>query len=141
MIVLSLSGCGVTDAVHEKTGHDTGAFGKILEQVSNGQSPTYSDDNDYLKDSGVEAEAEELIYDARTGLYLTKAEIRMDNIVYNIKLYGFYIMVFCVLIGFFIRRVQKESVTFQRLGLVLEVAVPIAYLFLSYGMSYIADRI
>ena len=80
-------------------------------------------------------------YDKRTGQAITQAQYYANNITDAVKFYGIYITVVCAVIGFLIRRLVLNSASLRRMGLVLEVFIPIAYIILTYGLAFLADQV
>lgn len=127
------AGCSFTDIannelVQSKTDKDV----QQINQLANNPAP----DDPVSSTAG----PEQGYYDKKSGKMVSKTAYYTNNVTDAIKLYGGYFTLFSAVIGFLIRRLVKNSVAVRRLGLALEVGVPIAYFVIIYGMSYIADR-
>ena len=88
-----------------------------------------------------EADAAKTYYDEKTGLAVTKVQYYAYNITDAFKYYGLYIAIPCAVIGFLMRRLIRNSASLRKLGLVLELGIPIAYVVIAYILSALADSV
>ena len=80
-------------------------------------------------------------YDEVSGTYVTRSQYYAYNVTDAVKHYGWYVALPCFLLGFTVRRLVHSSASVRKLGLFLELWVPLIYVFLAYVLSAVADRI
>ena len=80
-------------------------------------------------------------YDEKSGETISEVQYKAYTFTDAFKKYGLYVAIPCACIGFLIRRLVKSSASLRKLGLVLEVAIPLVYIVLAYVISAIADAV
>ena len=134
---LFLQGCSIQRFVNNMMAGD-----ELLDDVSDPQSELSYED-EMARQAGAytgEAQAAKTYYDEKTGMAVSKVQFYAYNITDAVKYYGIYIAIPCAIVGFLMRRLIKNSASLRKLGLVLELGIPIAYVILAYVLSAVADR-
>ena len=80
-------------------------------------------------------------YDEVTGLQVSRAQYYAYHITDAVKYYGWYIALPCFCVGFLVRRLVKGSASLRKLGLFLELWVPLIYILIAFVLSAVAGRI
>lgn len=84
----------------------------------------------------------DMVYDEKSGTYVSKTQNAANTFVDNFKLYGLYIAAVSLALGLFLRAVVKNSAAVRKFALmVLIILIPVLYIFFAYVLSYWADRI
>ena len=131
-----LQGCSLQRFVNNRMAGDD-----ILGDVTDPNSD-YSYEDEIAREVGAyeaEGQAARTYYDEKTGLAVSKVQYYAYNITDAFKYYGIYIAIPCAIVGFLMRRLIRNSASLRKLGLVLEVGIPIAYVILAYVLSAVAD--
>lgn len=138
LAMLLLQGCSLQRFVNNMMAGDD-----VLSDVTD-PSADLSYEDELAREAGAysaEADAAKVYYDEKTGLAVSKAQYYAYNITDAVKYYGIYIAIPCAIVGFMMRRLIRNSASLRKLGLVLELGIPIAYVILAYVLSAVADSI
>ncbi len=88
---------------------------------------------------GVNENGEQTYYDAKSGQYVTRAQVKANSAADSLKKVWAPISVISFVIGFLIRRFVHSSATIRRIGLVFEIAVPLLMTIVVYAVCGAAD--
>lgn len=86
------------------------------------------------------ADDAKVYYDEKTGDAVSEVQYYAYNITDGFKYYGIYVTIFLAAVGFLLRRFVRNSASIRKLGLMLEIGIPVIYVVLAYVLSAIADR-
>lgn len=143
IIVMSLMLCLNVGCSIQRFANNMMAPDELLDSVADPNSELdYKDEA--AREAGAyqaEAQAAQTYYDEKTGLAISKVQYYAYNITDAFKYYGLYIAIPCAVIGFLMRRLIKNSASLRKLGLVLELGIPIAYVVFAYILSAVADSV
>ncbi len=92
-------------------------------------------------DASAELDKMDQYYDEKTGEAISKTQYYAYHMTDAFKLYGLYVAIPCAGFGFIIRRVVKGSASIRKLGLVLEIGIPLLYILCTYILAAVADAV
>lgn len=96
----------------------------------------YSSSEDYITVS-----EDDMYFDSKSQRYVTQRQHDWyDFIDFWIKRVGLALTIVSMLIGFLIRRLDHANALFRAKALIFEIVVPVAYIFVAYGICLWADR-
>ncbi|WP_155839536.1 hypothetical protein [Butyrivibrio proteoclasticus] len=88
---------------------------------------------------GVKEAAGNTYYDAKSGEYVEAGRYRINKGADALKAVWPPISIFCLAVGFLIRRVNKSSAAIRKFALIMELVIPIVLTVIVYVFCYAAD--
>ena len=132
--------CGCMENAQNYLSEQSTKFSQLIngEEVESG-SDTIQGIAESVEDTVTNAD---MVYDEKSGTYVSKTQNAANTFVDNFKRYGLYIAAVSLAFGIFLRAVVKNSAAVRKFALmVLIILIPVLYVFFAYVLSYWADRI
>ncbi|AOZ97840.1 hypothetical protein [Butyrivibrio hungatei] len=88
---------------------------------------------------GVGDATSNVYYDAKSGEYVEAGRYKINKGADALKAVWPPISIFCLAVGFLIRRINKSSAAIRKFALIMELVIPISLTIIVYVFCYAAD--